>query len=382
MPKPLLRRSFEAHAFTLVELLIVVAILGIILAAAAPSFLGQTDKARESVAKQNLTVAYKSAKAATITETNQGSWGTAGNLAAAIAASEPQFTAVEADDGSYAVGEIDVSIDGTELALRTLASADQLCLLTVAENGAPTPVVCGPLVTYASLVESVAVFYNHLEVGGNAGTVVPSVVGPDLDVTNDLLETGAGMAGSAGAASWLNQGSGENAWLETSTNVTIPRASWAFEFWYSSSGARAQTQRLVQFWQDSNNYIDLQVFSDSGQLNFSGRLGGASISDVYTIPSFSLNTPYHLIWSNDGANIYGGYTLRLYLNGVLVATKETTALGSGSSSMSGRVAIGAEVTQAIDGAWHQQPWGRLDEVSVQDQSVSGATALSRYEAGS
>lgn len=378
--KSMRRLAASSRAFTLIELLIVILILGVLIAVAAPSFLGQTEKAHDSVAKQNLALAYRAAKAATITVVDQGAWGSASALAAEIGASEPALV-TEADDNGYAQDEIDVAIDGSELTLKTLSGSGSLCQVTVVENAAPGAIGCGPLVTYAGLIEAAAVFYNQLELGGNAGTVVPSEVGPALTIVNDRLETGAGLAQTAVAASWLNQGGGENAWLKTSSNITIPRTSWAFEFWYVSAGPRSQTNRLVQFWQDASNYVALENFSDAGQLNFSGRLGGAVISDVYTIPSFGSNTPYHIIWSNDGANIYGGFTLRMYLNGVLVRTKETGSFGSGSS-MTGLVAIGAEVTQATDGAWHQQPWGRVDEVSVQGQGVTAAEALARYEAGS
>lgn len=373
-------RFSSARAFTLIELLVVVLVIGILVAAAAPSFLGQTDKAHDSAAKQNLAVAYKDAKAATITETNQGEWGSEITLAATIAIGEPHLV-VEADDSGYAANEIDVSVDGQTLSLKTLSGSGQLCAMTVVENSPPSAISCGPLVTYEGLVAAASVFFSHLEVGGNAGTTVPSDVGPALVVTNDRLETGSGLAGTASAARWTVQGSGENAWLETAASVTIPRTSWAFEFWYSSSGSRTSQQRLVQFWQDANNFVDLSFFSNTGQLNFSGKLGGATISDTYIISGFSHNTPYHVIWSNDGANIFGGFTLRMYVNGALVRTKETGTFGSGAS-MAGAVSIGGEVTQATDGAWHGQPFGIVDEVSVQDQGVTAAEVLARYDAAS
>ena len=51
------------NAFTLVELLVVVAIVGILSAVALPNFLSQTDKAKATEAKTNITSTLKQAHA-------------------------------------------------------------------------------------------------------------------------------------------------------------------------------------------------------------------------------------------------------------------------------------------------------------------------------
>jgi prepilin-type N-terminal cleavage/methylation domain-containing protein len=80
------------RAFTLIELLVVIVVIGVLLVVAAPSFLGQNNKAYDSGAKQTLAVAYKAAKADTIREDSFGSYRMGAPLANAIVASEPQLT--------------------------------------------------------------------------------------------------------------------------------------------------------------------------------------------------------------------------------------------------------------------------------------------------
>jgi prepilin-type N-terminal cleavage/methylation domain-containing protein len=81
----------QSDAFTLVELLVVILVLAVLVAVAVPPFLGQTEKARESRAKQYLAVAYRAAAADSVAR--DGRFGTAAEVAAAIKASEPELDA-------------------------------------------------------------------------------------------------------------------------------------------------------------------------------------------------------------------------------------------------------------------------------------------------
>ena len=83
--------------FTLIELLVVILIVGILIAIAAPSFLGQTQKAHDSATKQYLTVAYQEAAASATDRGGDFTTSTApvfdaAALALAIHTSEPGLT--------------------------------------------------------------------------------------------------------------------------------------------------------------------------------------------------------------------------------------------------------------------------------------------------
>jgi TolB protein len=89
-PFPHARPSKE-QAFTLIELLVVILISGLLIAIAAASFLGQQEKAKDSEARQQLTIGYKEARAESINSTNQGDWPSVSSLLASMQANEPQL---------------------------------------------------------------------------------------------------------------------------------------------------------------------------------------------------------------------------------------------------------------------------------------------------
>lgn len=65
-PMALLPRQRDEHGFTLVEILVAVVVIGILLAIAAYSFLGQREKAEDSNATQYLALAYKAVQAESV----------------------------------------------------------------------------------------------------------------------------------------------------------------------------------------------------------------------------------------------------------------------------------------------------------------------------
>jgi type IV pilus assembly protein PilA len=91
-------RPRRETAFTLVELLVVIVVLAVLLAVAAPSFLGHRDKAYDSKAKQHLVLAWKAAKFTTVE--HSGSLPPLSSLLAEMSFSEPTLVFSQAADGT------------------------------------------------------------------------------------------------------------------------------------------------------------------------------------------------------------------------------------------------------------------------------------------
>ena len=66
----MIKKIKEKKGFTLAELLVVVAIIGVLVAVSIPIFTGQLEKSRDAVTVANLRSAYAQAQAAYMTETS------------------------------------------------------------------------------------------------------------------------------------------------------------------------------------------------------------------------------------------------------------------------------------------------------------------------
>jgi prepilin-type N-terminal cleavage/methylation domain-containing protein len=138
------RPSSSSAGFTLIELLIVILVIGILIAVAAPSFFGQTGKAQDSAAEQQLVIAYKAAKADSVENVPQGAWKTGNGLASVIESAEPQLgdVAVGTDPGD---GSLTVTAGSTtaNLKLEVTSASGRVCTLEATANAQMT-VGCGP----------------------------------------------------------------------------------------------------------------------------------------------------------------------------------------------------------------------------------------------
>lgn len=112
-------------AFTLIELLVVIMIIALLIAVSVPSFIGQTQKAHDSAAEQQLMVAYKEAKATAIDADPQGSFSRLA-IIDALQASAPAFNVVSGEGDCTASGEI--TNDPAHVVVDAATDADNLIL--------------------------------------------------------------------------------------------------------------------------------------------------------------------------------------------------------------------------------------------------------------
>lgn len=159
----------------MIELLVVIVILAILMAVAAPSFLGQTAKAHASAAKQYLTIGYKAAKA-DATWAHEGAFGNPTEVAGAINESEPEMHATPGTCPDSAIDN-----NHSHLVVDNSTHGDTLLLCNDPEHTVYTLKVDATHLTPEITKEVIG---NSGEVAG-LGTLVPDkygVINPDYSI--------------------------------------------------------------------------------------------------------------------------------------------------------------------------------------------------------
>jgi prepilin-type N-terminal cleavage/methylation domain-containing protein len=370
---PLTACAIKERAFTLIELLVVILVIGILIAIAAPTFLGQQGKAKDSAAKQALGVGYKDAKASATDREGLFTDSTCNTscLASAIQASEPQFGTVgtAADTSTQTTGQLTVITPGTvgnNLSLAYLSASGNVCTLTVT-NGGPQAVSCAPPVpTYASVVrsDSPTAYYKFDEASGTTAADSSGASRNASYVGSPTLGQGSLVTHDSGTATSFNSGSQ----YARSTAVPSVSSSFSVEGWVRLAGTPGGGAMIGAATQGSNvntqQSYGLYISTGSMFPNTNPRcsVGATSVANADSPVALTVGVTYHV------ACTYDGSALRLYINGNQVASTNV------SSTFTQLSPVSADSGDFLN--------GRLDEVAFYSTALSAARIQAHYQAGS
>lgn len=303
-------RIREKQGFTLIELRVVILIIGILIAVAAPSFIGQQDKAKDSVAKQQLTVAYKTTVAEWTSNGQAFPCATTclpgdGTLTAALVAAEPSITFVTGT--AFISGQVSVErISDNSVKLRTLSASGKAVALVVnpgTETARAGVIGPSPTPTVANGVPNPS-----FELGTNGWASRGNSVNPGATLTR----VGAGAGAPAGRYAMritTTGGGAEGAQATVPVSISVGAVFTVSVYMKSSSGGeRVQ----ISFIGASAGARTVTLTSSWQRYSFAGTVTNA---DVGAFINITVPTATAQEWFGDGAMITPGGALQNYFDG-------------------------------------------------------------------
>jgi prepilin-type N-terminal cleavage/methylation domain-containing protein len=273
------RSSAAQRAFTLIELLIVILIIGLLVVISLPAFLGQAQKANDSAAQQALAVGYKEAKAdaASTGGTFTSSSYTINQLTSDIRSSEPSLAVSSTPASTLAnvtqqktLYVVTAGTANSNLHLAYLTPDNRLWTLTVVGDGAPLY-----LLNENSSAEATAVLQNSPTSFFRFAETGPGVAADSSASGNNGTLSG-GVYNQPGPMNGVN---GNYAWGGSGGTLTLPPVlsftSVTIEMWVKRTNNSTGFNFLHLYNPTSTQQLNLYYATD-------GTLGFYDSADGFT----------------------------------------------------------------------------------------------------
>ena len=266
--------------FTLIELLVVILIIAILIAVAAPSFLGQTQKAEDSVTQQYLSISYRAAKAWAVDGGGSGSHAQdsfSGFNGAALHGSEPE---IDAADGSCPT---DATSSSKHVVVDTTQTSGSTLVICAGNSKTSWTLTSSPATGHRPVLSSDPSgpssapanddFANAQVLSGNSGSVSGTLVGATVE--DSLSPPEEDTSDSASYDS--NLGDGYDATRSVWYTWTAPSSD---TYVFTLAGSPAPFDGSSQWAAPALDFVDITGSSSwSGQSSWGGLF--AQVNNSY-----------------------------------------------------------------------------------------------------